>query len=105
MNPVLEREGTFTRRKRNPGNEAMPQGVTELAQPCKLTSGDSLTRFDLECQDLAVVVLDDQIYLVIPCLRASIRSPVAQRHRLIEPRDLLTKFANHERLEEVSELG
>ena len=30
---------------------------------------------------------------------------MTQRHRFIEPRDLLTKFANHERLEEVSELG
>ncbi len=79
----------------------MPQGVPEFTQPRKLTSSDSLTRFDLERQDLAVVILDDQIYLVVPCLRASIRSPVAERHRLIEPRNLLTKFANHERLENV----
>ena len=63
MDPVLEREGPFTRRKGDPGNEPLTQRVTDLAQPCKLTASDSLTRLDLERQDLAIVVLDDQIYL------------------------------------------
>lgn len=74
--------------------------IAQLSQTCKFFAVDPLRRLHLEGHDRAVVLFDNEVDLV-----AVSRAPVAYTRDSIKPRCLLHELRDHERLEQVPELG